>query len=248
MHQLVLFACVPADREPLADILVEHLGLTKTDAAIQARLAPGVLRGDFPHEKAAAAAAAIQQLGLQARALPAQDVPVLHPRERVHHLRWPEAGLLVLDSLGTSAETIRWAQLDLLSVGLIPSDSVTPGGPRSSSVLATGRQHLPDVEATRPHHAPQLALLLVCRDPFRVLWLEAPHLNYEFLGDRRTAGSAENFRLLVEDLLARAPHTSRTPATQAWLRGGPPEAYQFESPAALERATQLHLLIHRLAR
>jgi hypothetical protein len=247
MHQLVVFACAPADREPLADILVEHLGLTRTDAAIHARLAPGVLRGEFPPGKAAAAVAAIQQLGLQARALPSQDVPTLHPHERVHHLRWADEGLLVLDSLGTSAETILWNQLDLLSVGLIPLDTVLPGGPPSTSVLATGRQHLSEAGGSGAHHPPQLALLLVCRDPFRVLWLEAPHLNYEFLGARRTAGSADNFRLMVEDLLAKAPQTYRPPATQAWLRRGPSEAYQFESPAALERATQLHLVIHRLA-
>lgn len=246
MHQLVVFACSPAEREPLAEILVAHLGLTRTDAAIQARLAPGVLRGEFPPEKATRAAAEIQQLGLQALALPVQDVPTLHPHETVHHLRWPDEGLQVLDSVAASAETILWEQLDLLSVGLVPLDSVSPGVTPSTSVLATGRQHLPDAATSVIHHPPQLALLLVCRNPFRVLWVEAPHLNYEFLGTRRTTGSSDNFRLLVEDLLTRAPHVYRPPATQAWLRGGPPEAYQFESPAALERATQLHLVIHRL--
>lgn len=246
MHQLVVFACAPAEREPLADILVEHLGLTRTDAAIQARLAPGVLRGEFPPEKAAQAATAIQQLGLQARALPSPDVPTLHPHETVHHLRWPDEGLQVVDSVGTSVETIDWKQLDLLSVGLVPLDSGTSGTLPSTSVLATGRQHLSDSESSTAHNPSQLALLLVCRDPFRVLWLEAPHLNYEFLGARRTAGSSENFRLLVEDVLTRAPHVYRPPATQAWLRGGPPETFQYESPSALERTTQLHLVIHRL--
>jgi len=247
MHQLVVFACSPNERDSLADVLVDHLGLTRPDAAIQARLAPGVVRGEFPPEQAGAAAAAIQRLGLQARSLPSQDVPVLHPHERVHHLRWPEEGLQVVDRLGMNADTIPWEQVDALSVGLVPLDSVMHAAPRSKSVVSTGRQHLSDGESTAAV-TPQLTLLLVCRDPFRVLFLESPHLNYEFLGDRRTMASAENFHLLVEDLLARAPHVYRTPATQAWLRGDPFSAYHFDSITALERATQLHLLIHRQPR
>ena len=244
MHQLVVFACSPDDREALADALVRHLGLTRTDATIQARLAPGVVRGEYSPEQAAAAAAAILGLGLQARAIPSPDVPVLHPHDRVHHLRWPEGGLLVLDTLGTHGETLPWDHLELLSVGLVPPDATQQVTSRSTSVLATGRQHLAEAELT-VSSPPQLEMLLVCRDPFRVLRLEAPHLNYEFLGSRRMAGSADNFRLLVEDILARAPHIYHTPATQAWLRGDQATNSHFESASAMERSTQLHVLIHR---
>lgn len=244
MDQLVVFACTPEDREALAPLLTEHLGMTRTDAAIQARLAPGVVRGEYSPQQAAAAAVAIRLLGLQAQIIPGPDVPVLHPQERVHHLRWPEGGLLVLDPLGSHAETVPWEHLDLMSVGLVSSDVGKPVTPRSATVLATGRQHLTEGGSTAVS-PPQLEMLLVCRDPFRVLRLEAPHLNYEFLGSRRLAGSAENFRLLAEDLLALAPHAYRTPATRAWLRGDSPTAYHFDSTSDLERSTQLQLLIHR---
>jgi hypothetical protein len=245
MHRLVVFACSAADREPLADSLVEHLGLTRTDAAVQARLAPGVIRGEFPEAQAHAAAAAIQQLGLQARVLPSTEVPVLHPLERFHHLRWPETGLEIRDATGTDWETIPWTSLDLVSVGQVPLDSVRHVVARSTTLVSTGRHQTTEAESSVPH-SPGLELLLVCRDPFRVLRLEHLHLNYEFLGDRRTSGSAENFRLLITDLLVRAPHAFRTPATQAWLSGESTAAYHFDSPTALERSTQLNLLIHRL--
>lgn len=245
MDQLVVFACTPEDREALAPLLAEHLGITRTDAAIQARLAPGVVRGEYSPQQAAAAAAMIQRLGLQARVIPGPDVPVLHPQERVHHLRWPGGGLLVLDSLGIHAETIPWDHLDLVSVGLVVPVAAKSAAARSTTVLATGRQHLTEEStATSP---PQLELLLICRAPFRVLRLEAPHLNYEFLGTRGASGSAGNFRLMVADILAQAPHVYRTPATRAWLRGDPAASYRYDSAGELERTTQLHLLIHRQA-
>lgn len=246
MDQLVVFACTPDDRDALASLLAEHLGMTRPDAAVQARLAPGVVRGEYSPQQAAAAAMSILQLGLQARVIPGPDVPVLHPHERVHHVRWPEGGLLVLDPLGSHAETVPWDRLDLVSVGLVPPDSGKPVAARSATVLATGRQHLAEEKSTAAS-PPQLEMLLVCRDPFRVLRLEAPHLNYEFLGSRRMTGSAENFRLLVDEILALAPHVYRTPATRAWLRGDPPSSYLFDSTSDLERATQLQLLIHRHA-
>lgn len=246
MDLLVVFACTPGDREALASLLAEQLGMTRTDAAIQARLAPGVVRGDYSPQQAAAAAESILRLGLRAQVIPGPDVPVLHPQERVHHLRWPEGGLLVLDPVGNHAETLPWDHLDLVSAGLVPPAAAKQFAARSTTVLATGRQHLAEGESTAAS-PPQLEMLLVWRDPFRVLRLEAPHLNYEFLGSRRLAGSAENFRLLAEDILARAPHVYRTPATRAWLRGDPPASHLFDTASDLERATQLQLLIHRQA-
>lgn len=246
MDQLVVFACNPDDREALASLLAEHLGMTRTDAAIQARLAPGVVRGDYSPQQAAVAAESILRLGLQAQVIPSPDVPVLHPHERVHHLHWPEGGLLVLDPVGNHTENLPWDHLELVSVGLVPPDAGKPLAARSNTVLATGRQHLSEGESTAAS-PPQLEMLLIWQAPFRVLRLEAPHLNYEFLGSRRLAGSAENFRLLAEDILALAPHVYRTPATRAWLRGDPPASHLFDSARDLERATQLQLLIHRQA-
>jgi len=245
MHRVVVFACPSADRVPLSDILVEHLGLTRTDAAIQARLAPGVIQGEFPEARAKDAATAIQQLGIQARAVSATEIPALHPVERVHHLRWPETGLEIRDAAGTDWETIPWNKIDLVSVGQVPLDSVRHVVARSTTLVSTGRHHTTEAESSAPH-SPGLELLLVCRDPFRVLRLEHPHLNYEFLADRRGSGSADNFRLLVTDLLSRAPNAYKTPATQAWLAGESTAAYHFDSAIALERVTQLNLLIHRL--
>jgi hypothetical protein len=68
-------------------------------------------------------------------------------------------------------------------------------------------------------------------------------MNYEYLGPEKNDSATHNFRLLLEELLRRAPRAYVTPATRSFVEHGPLSKWQFESSDDLREYTAFHLLI-----
>ncbi|MCY2967853.1 MAG: hypothetical protein NT069_30200, partial [Planctomycetota bacterium] len=149
LYRIVVFA-TPEDRLEVASVLRECLSLLPTDAAIQARLLPGVVNGEYPRESAERAAVAISELGPHAEAIPTHLVPVLHPCETPRHLRWPVGELQIVDARGEIEQRIAWDDVELVSVGQVPLDSTRHNTPRSTAVIAAGRHVVPEGNSTSP--------------------------------------------------------------------------------------------------
>jgi hypothetical protein len=241
LYRIAVFA-TPDDRTELASVLREQLNLLPTDAAIQARNLPGVLPERLPLAQAQRVSEGIREHGLHAEAFPANSIPELHPCETPHHLRWPAEGLQLCDLQGRVEHTIPWADIELVSLGQISTMAMGPGAIPPIVTVSAGGHPVPHRD-THSRHSSGLEILILSRNPRRVLRLDQKRLNYEFLGDRRSDSAANNIRLFLAELAQLAPGTYLTPATTAFLSHDVLSRYEFGSFEELERRTVLHALI-----
>jgi hypothetical protein len=87
----------------------------------------------------------------------------------------------------------------------------------------------------------------VCKNPDRELRIDHKRMNYEYLGKRKTFSATANFRLFLDDVIARARQAYLTPSTRDYLEHGSVSDYSFDSPEALKQDAILHILIRRRA-
>lgn len=232
------------DPAELRDVLVRVLGLNGVDAQIHARAVPGLLPDRLPRDRADELVQEIGRLGLAAEVIPEAELPVLDCEHEVHHVRLGDDGLQRLDLAGDVEATIPWDQLCMLSIGHVPLDepehryitsttavihSAPPGiSHRSLDVVRTGPQ-----------------AWIVYGDPEQGFRIDHQEMNYEYLGDRKSTSATNNFRLLIDDLLARTPDLYLTPASRAYVEHGFQRHYEFHSAGELQRYTMFHVLVRR---
>ena len=239
-HQVVVFG-VPDDPHRLRDLLSERLGISATDAQRQVRNLPGVLPSVQPTHQAAQLAEAIRGLGVNATAIPCEEVPQLGKAETIHHLRCGDAGLEIMDLRGELDKLIAWPDIALLSVGFVPHESQHRLSPTSTVATQLATSHRSEQPTVVQQDS--LELLIVAANPFRVYRIDHARFNYEYLGNRMNTSATVNFRLLIKDLVNRASGVSLTPATRSFLEHGLSRHYQFGSADELRRYTVFHLII-----
>jgi hypothetical protein len=237
---VVVFS-IPDDPHRLRDVIAGELSINSTDAQIQVHGLPGVLPATMKQHDAARLAAAIRDLGVNATAIPAGEVPELHRIDLVHHLRCTDDALKVLGVRGTVTRRIPWENIRLISVGLVPhaSRQFQPPVPTVAVSLATA--HRGEDPATVRQDS--LELLLVSENPLRVLRIDHAEMNYESLGDRMSTSATINFRRLIQALINRAAQACVTPATRSFLEHGLARHYQFRSREEMQRYTTFHLIL-----
>jgi hypothetical protein len=92
--------------------------------------------------------------------------------------------------------------------------------------------------AARIPRDPVGEVVIVRRDPRIAFRVVENHMNYAYLGERRSTSAAENFPVFVADLCARAEDAVITPSTRSLLDGREPGEHVFPtSQALLEYAT-----------
>lgn len=243
--RVVVFAA-PDEPSDLGDVLARVLGLHPTDAIIHAHSVPGVLPDSLPEDLARRLADEITATGIQASAVSAGEVPSLDEAEVVHHARCGAHGLDIVGLRGESELVVPWTSVDLISVGQIPQEVARHVSPSEMTTVRSGRRTGPSTfEAPL---APGPEAWIVATNPSRIFRVDHKRMNYEYLADRKTDSATTNFRLFLEDLVARAGHAYRTPATRVFLQHGSVADYSFDSAEALQRSTVLHLLLHRQVR
>lgn len=240
--QRVMVLSLPEDPDDLTPVLMEHLSLNRIDARIQVRNLPGLLRQALTPEAADSVCAAIHEVEGYAISVAADAIPDLSHPVHLHHAACTKEGLTIYDLQGDVADTISPDDLELLSIGAMPTESThhavdyepllhTSTGPKGS-----------DIELSNMLGA---EAFLIAENPFRVFLINHNEMNYESLGDRMSTSATANFRLFVDDIIASSPGLYVTPAARAFTSHGLLTHYQFDNQEALRSHTLFHLIICR---
>ncbi len=241
-HRVVVFAA-PDDPYALRDVLMKSLGLNAIDAQVHAHAVPGVLPDHLTQQQADALAQAILELGINAAAMPHDEIPDLRESEMVHHARCRETGLEIVEIHGDSECIVPWSDLKLISLGYVPGEQSHRYPADSATVFSTA----PNSHCL-PLDVPALSgpeVWMIRDNPFHAYLIDHSEMNYEYLGDRKTESATSNFRLFMDDVLQHAPRTYLTPATRAFRQQGLLRHYGFHSVDELRRYTVFHLLVMR---
>lgn len=243
--RVVVFAA-PDDPSDLGEVLSGVLGLHPTDALVQARYAPGLLPDTLPEKTARHLVDEIGKIGIHAAAVPMAQVPCLDDVEMVHHLRLSDEGLQIIDLHGMTEQLVPWPSVELISVGQVPQETTRHFASSDMNTVRSARRTGPSTVETPLSPGPEA--WIVCADPERYFRVDHKRMNYEYLGVRKSDSATTNFRLFLEDFVSQADKVYRTPATRSFLKHGSSVAdYSFDSAEELQRMTQFHLLLHRLA-
>jgi len=181
---VVVFA-VTEDPHDLAQVLTGVLGMHATDAMVQARNAPGILPDRLTRDRAEQLATAIQKIGVRAEVATRDELPEFDHGEVVHHCKCTAAGLEIIETHGAVETCVPWGEIELICVGFVPQDASRHYPTWEMSVLSAARRspHAPlDVPAPA---GPEL--WFIRRTPFRAFRIDHKRMNYEYLGDRKTA-------------------------------------------------------------
>lgn len=238
-HRVVVFG-TPDDPEQLHKLMMQLLDLDRVTAMQVIRALPGVIPQTLSQHTAADAAAEIRQLGLNAAAIPASDVPDLSHALQTHHLRITDETIATADSPEESPAW-SWNEVAVISVGVVPSTA--PGHYHSPPVLASGSSHhsWSDGLKTSAKHRPEAFVVLA--DGRVALRFASDEFNYEYLADRLSTSSGANFRQLVKDLVSHAGGAWVTPSTRAFLDRSPVPHYEFHSRDEFRRYTEFQTLL-----
>lgn len=242
LYRVVVFAA-PDDPGELSEVFESALGMHATDAIVHARSAPGVLSLSLPKEQADQIAAGIGAIGLGAEVVAEADLPDLVRPTVVHHAACLEDGLEIMELHGRESALIAWDDVDLLSIGQIPKESSRHYPANDVTTVKSGRRTGPSTLETPLSPGPEAWIL--CARPFRVYRIDHKRMNYEYLGARKIDSATANFRLFIDDIVARARRAYLTPATRAYVEHGSVADYSFQTADELQRDTILHLLVHR---
>jgi hypothetical protein len=238
----LVFFSRPDDPGELRAVLQEALRLTKVDAAIIARHAPGISPQEVPADAAEHAVRAAAGLGVKGVAVPASEVPDVATAERVRHLRCTPGGLEVVSLEGFTSRTEPWDELKLISVGRVPLE--TPRHYVTDTLSHAGTPVPPDEYlAGRPIEGYEAWLIFEPR--CRILRCDSEHMNYEYLDARKTGSGTTNFDLLVADIAAAAQAAFVPAATRKYLTHGPVLDYDFASSEALWEHTLVQYFLSR---
>lgn len=242
MFRVVVFAR-PDDPEELAEVLHRVLGLHSTDALIHARSAPGALPERLSSDRAEVLVAEVARIGLSAQALPAGEVPEFEHVVALHRATCGDAGLDVQGLHEEQHFVIPWGEIELIAIGQVPQETARHYATGEMSALSAARRtSKPPVDLPLP---PGAAAWIVCRNPQRELRIDHKRMNYEYLGKRKTFSATANFRLFIDDVIARTPHAYLTPSTRDFLERGSVSNYSFETAEKLKHDAILHLIIRR---
>jgi hypothetical protein len=240
--RVVVYAA-PDDAEELADVIARVLSFHPTDALIRARAVPGPLIDELTRETAERLAGEISKIGIRAEPLPAADVPEFKSIVVVHHARCLETGLEVLGLNAEDQMLVPWSDIDLISVGQVPQETARHYVTGEMATISAARRTSPgpkDILLT-----PGPSAWFICKNPDRELRIDHKRMNYEYLGKRKTFSATANFRLFLDDVIARARRAYLTPSTRDYLEHGSVSDYSFDSPEALKQDAILHILIRR---
>jgi hypothetical protein len=238
-QRVAVFAHV-GDPHVLAVLLCRVLHMQPLDAVIAARHTPGVLPTPMTADQAQQFVSLLQEIGIQAAAVSARDLPDLADAQPLHHARLLDAGLEVVDLSGRPGQCLPWSQIGVIAVGRVPGEPlahfVEQGRP---SVLSAAP--LPEVGRVSAGEHKVLELWLLTRAP-AAYRLRHDQFNYETLGEAKTESATANFDRLVRDLTSRAVEVRRTPSTAAFLNHDLAR-YDFHTVAELEQQALLHWVL-----
>lgn len=225
------------DRKTVAAALADALGLSPPDAMIHAGHTPGVLVENFSEAVSRQVAETLKRHSVPAIPVERSALPDFRHALRSHHLRMGVDALDLIDANGSVTRKVPWGDIALVGIGLVPLETTQRVDLRDAHVMTSARRshHRPTV-ATLP---PVLEAWLIMSTDRSVLRLDQTRMNYETLGERKSTSAAENFEVMLREILDRATSARPTPSTEAWRDRASIFRYLFDSSEPLQRSTLL---------
>jgi hypothetical protein len=238
----VLVLSLPDSPQDLAPAFSEQLGLNLIDARIQIHHLPGLLKPPLDRSAADRLTGVIHEAGGYAIVVNHEQVPDLAHPTPLHRVRCVEEGFEIMGFEGEQELTLDWNELTLLNIGVLPLE--TSHHENVDVPLVHSAPHSQDVRADfQTMRGPEA--WLIADDPLRCWVIKQTEMNYEYLGERKQTSASLNFRLLIDDIIARANHLYLTPPARAFTGHGLFRHYAFDSDNELQENTLFHLLICR---
>lgn len=208
-------------------------GLTKQDAIVRARDASGVLATHLSQAEAGLLCEVLRAEGVAALAVDQDSLPSLPKARALRRVVPRNDALVIYDPLGRE-EKIGWSQVTLLAAGNVNEidfrraridrelmrDSRVPVGLTDLEAKQSIRLHL------------VLEMLLSCEP--RRCYVEGNTFSYEYLAERRSNRSADNFVAFVRDVVRRATRAVHNRGAEL-LRADPPKVMTYPSRHAFEQ-------------
>ncbi len=249
-YRLVLFD-TPDEPEKVRDLICGVTGAHPTDAMYWVAHAPGIVRQPLAEGEVRELLDGLFELGVPAEAWRVDALPNLYPPRTVHQVACLDEGFKVQGLRGEPTHWVPWDRIELIAAGRVVQedeqrDIVPPGWVQAAAtglnMLLRRRQAvLRRPRSLRLSRDPVGEALLVRRDPRIAFRVVETQMNYAYLGERLQASAGENFPIFLADLCQRAASAYLPQSTRAFLEGGDPDSYTFETPQAL-----LDYATHRL--
>ena len=193
-------------------------GLTESDAHTLANDAFGILVNNLSPTDAMTLQGALQAEGIETAVVLQTDLPQLPPTKFVHQMDCLPNALVVQDAIGRELP-VAWDQIMLIAAGRVrltvfEQERVTPSqSPLQAAlvpwwpVLRIGRsvsQPAPEYVSRESQVTRLLLEVLLARAVTR-FQIEGERFRFDYLGERKRPELAENFALLVQDVMKFAP-------------------------------------------
>ncbi len=220
-------------REQLRAAFAAVKELTRHDAALAARDAFGVLVEKLPFDSAAAVQQALAAQGVATEVVDQAELVRPPPAKRLRRLDCLAEHLVVYDALGRPRPT-PWAQVRVIAAGTVPR--VETRRVETERMVRTPVQHIPvvvvDFQDKEETNLRTVLELLVEAAPPRYRAF-ADEFHYAYLDSRLAGTAAENFVLMVRDLLRLAPDAMVGRGALA-LTHEPPQTFSYPGEHAFE--------------
>ena len=206
------------DAEKLERAFRSVHGLTNSDAYTLANDAFGILVNNLSPTDAMTLQGALRAEGVETAVVLQHDLPQLPPTKFVHQMDCLPDALVVHDAIGRQF-TVAWDQILLIAAGRVrltvfEQERVTPNPPPLPAALdpwwlvkPRGRsvaQPAPEY-VSRESQVPKLLLEVLLARAVMRFQIEGDRFRFNYLGDRERPELAENFALLVRDVMTFAP-------------------------------------------
>lgn len=193
--------------EKIEQALLSVKGFTRVDAHTFANDAYGILVKNISAEQAGAFSQALRSQGIETDVVAQTVLPALPQTKFVNRLDCTPEALLIYDPLGRNFP-LPWQHVMLVAAGCVRmtdfnrvekqvwvDDGTGDGG-------QTRVTEYRNVEERNNH----LLLEIVVSGAVLRYSASADKFRFDYLGERRTKSLPENFALLLQDLVAHAPH------------------------------------------
>ncbi len=248
-YRIVVFQ-EPEDPKAVRDLLCSVTGDHPTDAAQWVARTPGIWARPLAEGEARELLDGLFELGVPAEAWRIDSVPNLSPPRTVHEASCLSEGLRITGLRGEAIHWVPWDKVELIHAGRIEAED-GPGPIDWSPTFMEGVRALTHRPGCLPPRAPKVGqeprppvceVHIVRTDPRVAFRIVENAMNYAYLGDRLHTTAVENFRLLLTDLIAKAPKAYVTAEALALREAKGDEVPPFDAPQELLQETTIRLL------
>ena len=202
--------------------------LTDLDAHTLSQDGYGILIRRLSQENAASLQLALRNQGLETELVPEQKLPGLPAGKQVHRVDVTPQALHIYDPAGRSFP-LEWGHLAMIAAGKVRLNEFrTVESRRRRWATREGEPDWVTETRTREERTERLVLELILSGAVLRYSLVGDHFNYAYLGERLRRTADENFALLVQDLIARAPHATINRGAY-YLRENAAETFAYPS-------------------